>query len=76
MSNFCQTCEHWELTYPNGERKFGTCNNVFVPELLKISQDFDTAEIDEPTIFTEACFGCIYYEKKGKDLGVVEIKIT
>jgi hypothetical protein len=76
MSNFCQTCQHWNYTYPNGTMKFGTCQNDFATDKIRLSQDYDTVEVDDPVIYTESCFGCIYYEKKGRDLGVVEIKIS
>lgn len=70
MTKFCEDCEWWEFTYQNADKKFGKCSNLFVEENVRVIQDEEN--IDDPTVLTEATFGCIYWEKGDK--AVVKIK--
>lgn len=73
-SQTCQYCCWWSFTYKDGRSDFGTCENVFVPERVRVSQDFNAAENDEPVIFTESTFGCVYFEQDG-DKAVTKIEL-
>lgn len=59
--NFCKSCLWWSYTFTNGGNKFGTCENVFVTERLRVTEDYDSIENDDPTIFTDSNFGCVYH---------------
>lgn len=61
----CETCTWWSFVFKDGNKEFGTCSNLFVEERLRVTQDYDSNENDDPTIFTEAMFGCVYQEIDG-----------
>lgn len=59
VNKHCENCMWWSHTYDDGLEHWGTCENLFVFEKIKVVQDVDNTE--EPTIFTEAMFGCINF---------------
>lgn len=70
----CETCTWWSFVFKDGHKEFGTCENIFVQESLRVTEDYDSCENDDPTIFTEALFGCMFQEVDGEKL-LTEIKL-
>lgn len=76
VDNFCSSCTWWSPTYDNDDMKFGTCENIATQERVRLSQDYNSIDNDDdPTIFTEANFGCIYHENKENEKAVNVIKL-
>jgi len=49
----CNTCVFWSFGYADDWKRFGICNSTDVKEQIKLADDL---------IFTEALFGCVWYQ--------------
>lgn len=59
MDNYCDSCIWWCYTYTSSVDLIGLCGNDLVPDQLRITDEND---LDEPTLFTAATFGCIHHQ--------------
>lgn len=61
MPDRCDECIHWNFSYVDGVDKFGKCNNSLVLDDVRIVREDDVEDL-----FTNANFGCVWFEEENK----------
>ena len=67
-TGYCEDCIYWKHVYDNADDKWGTCDNDWVEEKVKVTEEFEPVIDDMKTVFTERLFGCMYFEQADKNV--------
>lgn len=67
-TGYCEDCEHWKHVYDTSDDKWGTCDNDWVDQKVKVSEEFDPVIDDLKVVFTESLFGCMYFEATDRNV--------